>query len=146
AEFMIGRLGRDAPDGAFRRAAMQARADRRWWLIGAMAVLGGFVIFSYLSVIAGSTVAFGVRAATGVFAGLTADGVSNIFTVLVKDPEKQIFWYTLFIVSIVAVSLRGLRAGLEPAVRVAVPAMFGLMFLLLLVAASSAGFPRALVE
>src|SRR5438477_13161343 len=63
AEFMIGRLGRDAPDGAFRRAAMQVRSQRPWWILGALAVFGGFLIFSYLSVIAGWTVAFGMRAA-----------------------------------------------------------------------------------
>ncbi len=146
AEFMVGRLGRDAPDGAFRRTAALVRANRSWWVIGAMAVLGGFLIFSYLSVIAGWTIAVGFRAATGVFAGLTADGVNSVFTLLVKDPEKQVFWYTLFIVSVAVVSARGLRAGPEPAIRVAVPTMFGLMLLLLLYAASSTGFPRAALE
>jgi neurotransmitter:Na+ symporter, NSS family len=73
AEFMIGRLGRDAPDGAFHRAAMLVRAERLWWIVGAAAVLSGFLIFAYLSVVAGWTVAFGVRAATGVFSALTAE-------------------------------------------------------------------------
>lgn len=146
AEFMIGRLGRDAPDGAFRRAAALVRANRYWWLVGAMAVLGGFLIFSYLSVIAGWTIAFGFRAATGAIAGLTADGVSSVFTLLVKDLEKQVFWYTLFIVSVAVVSARGLRAGPEPVIRYAVPTMFGLMLLLLGYAASNVGFPRAVWE
>ncbi len=146
AEFMIGRIGRDAPDGAFLRVAGHVHASHRWWVIGAMAVLAGFLIFAYLSVIAGWTIAFGFRAATGVLADLTADGVSSIFTQLVRDSEKQLFWYTLYILSIALVSLRGLRAGLEPAIRVAVPLMFGLMLLLLVYAATGTGFSQVLVE
>ena len=65
AEYVIGRLGRTAPDGAFRRAAMQMRSSHPWWIIGATAVLGGFLIFSYLSVIAGWTVAFVNSTVTG---------------------------------------------------------------------------------
>lgn len=146
AAFVIGRLGRDAPDGAFRRAAQQMRAHRAWWVIGAMAILGGFLIFSYLSVISGWTIAFGFRAAGGALAGLTADGVSSVFTQLVRDSEKQLFWYTFYIVSIVAVCMRGLRAGLEPVVRYAVPILFGLMLLLLAYAIISGGFGHALLS
>ena len=146
AEFMIGRVGRDAPDGAFRRTAVLVRARRSWWIVGAMAVLGGFFIFSYLSVIAGWTIAFGLRAITGVFVGLTADGVASVFTQFVRDPEKQIFWYTLFIVSIVVVSARGVRIGPERVIRYAVPTMFGLIGVLLLYAMVSGGFLRALAD
>jgi NSS family neurotransmitter:Na+ symporter len=146
AQFMIGRLGRNAPDGAFRRAAALARADRWWWVVGATAVLGGFLIFSYLSVVAGWTVAYALRSASGVLAGLTADGVSSIFTQLVKDTEKQLFWYTLFIGSVVLVSARGLRAGAEVVIRYAVPATFALLLLMLAYVIVSGDFVRAVVD
>jgi len=122
------------------------RAERAWWIVGAAAVLGGFLIFSYLSVVAGWAVAYGLRASTGVLAGLTADGVGSVFAQLVKDTEKQLFWYTLFIVSIVLVSLRGLRAGAEPAIRYAVPAMFVGMLLLLMYALASGNFAQAAIN
>lgn len=144
AEFMIGRLGRDAPDGAFRRTAVQMRTDPSWSVVGVAAILAGFIIFSYLSVISGWTVAFGVRAATGTFAGLTADGVASVFTLLVTDTERQLFWYTLFITAVVLVSANGLRSGLERAMRYAVPAMLGLLLVALSYALTTTEFPRAL--
>jgi NSS family neurotransmitter:Na+ symporter len=146
AQFMIGRLGRSAPDGAFHRVAGLVRADRSWWVVGAAAILGGFLIFSYLAVVAGWTVAYGLRAASGVLAGLTADGIGSVFTQLVQDTEKQLFWYTLYIGSIGLVSGRGLRAGVEPIIRYAVPATFGLMLLLLVYVLASGDIARALVE
>jgi neurotransmitter:Na+ symporter, NSS family len=146
AAFMIGRIGRDAPDTAFRHASGFAHAEGPWWLIGTVAVFGGFLIFSCLCVIAGWTAAFGLRAGAGVFSGLTADGVNSIFTQLVMDTEKQLFWYSLFIVSVVFVSARGLVAGLEPVIRYAVPALLGLIMLLLLYASTLEGFSRATLE
>jgi NSS family neurotransmitter:Na+ symporter len=144
ASFLIGRIGRDTPDGAFRRVAVQMRTDPSWSIVGAASILAGFIGFSYLAVISGWTVAFGIRAATGTFAGLTADGVASVFTLLVTDTERQLFWYTLFIASIVLVSAQGLRTGLERAMRIAVPVMFGLLLIVLSYALTTMEFPRAL--
>lgn len=144
AAFMIGRLGRDAPDGAFRRTAVQMRTDPSWSVVGGAAILAGFLIFCYLGVISGWAVAFGARAATGAFAGLTADGVTSVFTNLVTDPERQLFWYTLFIASVVLVAGRGLREGLERAMRYAVPVMLGLTLVALGYAFTTIDFLRAL--
>jgi neurotransmitter:Na+ symporter, NSS family len=144
AAFMIGRLGRDAPDGAFRRTAVQMRTDPTWSIVGVAAILASFLIFSYLAVISGWTVAFGMRSATGAFAGLTADGIASVFTILVTDPERQLFWYTLFITSVVLVAGRGLREGMERAMRYAVPLMFGLMLVALGYAFTTTEFLRAL--
>jgi len=63
----------------------------------------------------------------------------------VRDSEKQLFWYTLFIVSIVATCARGLRDGPERAIRYGVPTLFGLMILLLIYVCGSGGFAHAVV-
>jgi len=97
-EIMIGRLGRASPFYALSHVAEQSQASRHWRWLGALAMLGGFLIFSYLSVVAGWTMAYTLRMALGVFTGLTADGIGALFTQLVHDPEKQLFWHTLFIV------------------------------------------------
>ncbi len=116
-ETALGRAGRASPVGSLRTLADAARADPNWTMVGALAVLAGFLIFSYLSVVGSWTLAYGLRAAAGTLSGQTADGLSSLFTAFVEDPEKQLFWHALFLAATLLVSARGLRRGLEPVVR-----------------------------
>ncbi len=146
AEFMLGRLGRASPVGALANLAVQVRSDPHWAVVGGMGVLAGFLVFSYLSVIAGWTLAYTLRALVGAFAGLTADGIASQFALLVKDPEKQLFWFTLFLAATLLVSARGLRGGVQAAVRLAVPLILVLFGVLLVYAATTQGIGRALAQ
>ena len=146
AELMLGRLGRASPVGTLRHLAGLVRSDPNWALVGAMGVIAGFLIFTYLSVIAGWTFAYTLRALVGAFAGLTADGIGSQFAQLVKDPEKQLFWYTLFVGATLLAAARGLRAGVEIAVRLVVPLVLILLGALLVYAATTGGIGRALAQ
>lgn len=146
AEIMLGRLGRASPAGSLRHLAGLTRSDPHWAVVGGMGILAGFLIFAYLSVIAGWTVAYMLRALVGAFSGLTADGIGSQFAQLVKDPEKQLFWHTLFVVATMLMMARGLRAGLETAVRLAVPLLLVLLGVLLIYAAVAGQFGRALAQ
>jgi NSS family neurotransmitter:Na+ symporter len=146
AELLLGRLGRASPVGALANLANQSRADPHWAVVGGMGVLVGFLVFSYLSVIAGWTLAYTLRSLVGAFTGLTADGIASQFALLVKDPEKQLFWFTLFMAATLLVSARGLRGGLQVAVRLAVPLILILFVALVIYAATTEGFGRALTQ
>lgn len=143
AELVIGRGGRAAPAGALRRLAGRAGAPPHWVLVGGMATLGAFLILSYLSVIAGWVIAYALRAAFGASSGLTADGMHGLFSALVKDPEKQLFWHTLFISMTMIAAGRGVRHGLEAVARYAVPLLCALLLMLLAYAATTDTFVRA---
>lgn len=131
AEIALGRAGRASPIGSLRHLAERARADPNWTMVGALAVLASFLTFSYLSVVGAWTLAYWLRAAVGTLSGLTSDGLSSLFTAFVKDPEKQLFWHALFLGATLLVSARGLRRGLEPVIRYAMPLLFALFFALL---------------
>lgn len=146
AEIMLGRLGRASPAGSLRHLAGLTRSDPHWAVVGGMGILAGFLIFAYLSVIAGWTVAYMLRALVGAFSGLTADGIGSQFAQLVKDPEKQLFWHTVFVAATMLVTARGLRAGIEAAVRLAVPLLLVLLGVLLVYAAVAGQFGRALTQ
>ncbi len=146
AELMLGRLGRASPVGSLHRVAGLAHRDPNWALVGAMGVIAGFLIFAYLSVIAGWTLAYTLRALVGASAGLTADGIGSQFAQLVKDPEKQLFWHALFVAATLLAAARGLRAGVEVAVKLAVPLLLILLGALLVYAATTGGFGRALAQ
>ncbi|MEX2354071.1 MAG: sodium-dependent transporter, partial [Gammaproteobacteria bacterium] len=68
------------------------------------------------------------RAATGSFQGASPEEIGTIFSDLVSDPERLLAWHTVFILMTVMVVSRGVRSGLEQAVRYLMPA---LIFLLL---------------
>ena len=133
-EIMIGRRGGQSPINAIKRIAQEEGLSARWSWLGAIGMLTGFLVFAYYSVIAGWTLAHAVRAMLGAFRGLTADGVSSHFSEFVKDPEKQLFWYTLFVVMTLAVVARNLRKGIEAVTKYVVPAMLILLIILVIYA------------
>ena len=143
AEFALGRTGRASPIGVFRYLAYRAHATPLWRAVGVMGVLSVFLILSYLSVIAGWVIAYTLRAGFGVYVGLTADGMNAQFAQLVKDPEKQLFWHTLFMTMTMVAAGHGVRRGLEAVVRYTVPLLLLLLLVLMAYAATTEAFARA---
>jgi NSS family neurotransmitter:Na+ symporter len=92
-----------------------------------MGVVAGFLILSYYSVIAGWATAYVFRTASGVFIGATADGVNSIFSDLVSSPESLLAWHTIFMVITMIVVSRGVKHGLEQAVRYLMPCLLVLL-------------------
>lgn len=146
AEMLLGRTARAAPIPALRMLSPNRRRAGQWSIAGWAAVAACFVVFSYLSVIAGWMLAYVVRAAAGVFAGQTADGMASLFTALVRDPEKQLFWHLGFVGVCTLVVARGLRRGLEPVTRVAVPLAFVALLVLVGYAMSLDTFGSAVLH
>jgi len=129
AEIMLGRRGRQSPINSMRDLADEAGASRFWSWLGWLGVVAGFLILSYYSVIAGWAMAYVVRVASGVFEGVTADGVSNIFGQLIADPEKLLAWHSLFMIVTMLVVARGVK-GLERTVKFLMPALLAILILL----------------
>jgi NSS family neurotransmitter:Na+ symporter len=144
AEILLGRRGRQSPINTMRYLAFDERAHPAWALLGWGGVLAGFIILSYYSVIAGWALAYVLRTAGGVFTGATADGVQSIFKELVADPERLLAWHTLFMVMSMGVVARGVRHGLEKAVRILMPMLFLLLLVLVGYAMNEGAFDQAL--
>jgi NSS family neurotransmitter:Na+ symporter len=144
AEVLIGRRGRQSPVNTMRTLASETNASRSWVLLGWAGVLAGFLILSYYSVIAGWALAYVFRTGSGLFTGLTADGVQSIFNSLVSDPERLLVWHTIFITMTMVVVARGVRGGLEKAVKFLMPALFVLLFVLVGFAWNSGSFQEGL--
>jgi NSS family neurotransmitter:Na+ symporter len=144
AEVMLGRRGRQSPINTMRTLAREENASRHWKWLGWAGMLGGFLILSYYSVIAGWALAYVFRVGSGVFTGLTPDGVQSIFNGLVGDPERLLAWHTIFMVMTMFVVARGVSHGLEKAVRLLMPALFMLLLILVGYAWNSGGFHQGL--
>ena len=140
SQIMLGRLGRGSPVAALTTLARRARITSRWRWLGMAGLAGGFLVFSYYSVVAGWILAYAARSASGALNGLTSEGAASVFTLLTKDSEKQLFWFSLFMALTLLTVAGGVRAGLERVTRYVVPLIFALLFLLVLYAASSGAF------
>lgn len=143
AEVMLGHCARRSPVNSIRLLAEQSKHHRHWGLVGAIGMIAGFLILSYLSVIAGWIMAYAVRFALGMLDGLTADGVHSLFTAFISDPEKQLLWHSLFMVMTIFVAARGVKAGLEPVVKYAAPLFLALMVILLIYVMVTGEFAQA---
>jgi NSS family neurotransmitter:Na+ symporter len=142
AEVMIGRRGRQSPINTMRILAREENTSRAWVLLGVAGVLAGFLILSYYSVIAGWALSYVFRTGSGLFTGLTADGVQSIFTNLVSDPERLLAWHTIFMIMTMTIVARGVRGGLEMAVKFLMPALFVILLVLVGYAWNSGAFDQ----
>ena len=132
AEIMLGRRGRQSPINTMKTLAEEEERNIHWVWLGWMGMVAGFLILSYYSVIAGWAMSYIFRTASGVFVGASAEGVNSIFSDLVSDPERLLAWHTIFMVMTMVVVARGVKHGLETAVRYLMPSLF--MLLLMIVA------------
>jgi len=144
AEVMLGRRGRQSPINTMRVLTAEAGARPLWRLLGWAGVVTGVLILSYYSVIAGWAVAYIFRTATGTFTGAGADSVQSVFSGLVSDPERLLAWHTIFLALTTIVVARGVRSGLEKAVRYLMPTLFVLLLLLIGYALNSGSFGEGL--
>jgi NSS family neurotransmitter:Na+ symporter len=134
AELMIGRHTMRNPIGAFKMLA----PGRSWWLIGAMGVFAGVIILSFYSVLAGWTMAYIVKAATGAFTvGVDTEAM---FADISARPLSAISWHLAFIVLTIFVVVGGVRDGIERWTKVLMPI---LLVLLLLLAVRAVTLPGA---
>ena len=127
AEWVIGRWTREDLVSGLGRLGEAARAHRGWGLIGWLSLASAVLVLSYYSVIAGWSMAYGLRAAGGALAHLDALGVQRMFLALAQDPERSLAWHTIFMVVACVIVASGVRDGIERAASYLVPAALALM-------------------
>ncbi|MDH3978664.1 MAG: sodium-dependent transporter, partial [Gammaproteobacteria bacterium] len=144
AEVLLGRRGRRNPVATMQILGEEESGHRGWGLVGLAGVIAGFVILSFYSVIAGWTVAYMVKTASGEFVGVGAKVISQAFGEFIANPVLTGLWHTGFMAMTVVLVALGVERGLEKAVRFMVPALVFLLFVLLVYAINSGGFMEAL--
>ena len=131
SEILIGRRGRRNPVATMELLGKEEGSSGHWRWVGFMGVVAGILILSYYSVIAGWTLIYVVKSASGVFTGATAEAGSAQFGGFVGNWKLVALCHTLFMSFTIFVVARGVERGLEQAVKFMVPALLLLMFVLL---------------
>lgn len=145
AELTVGRRGKAAPPQAIRNVAEESGRSPAWgWMGVILGGCGGMLALSFYSVVGGWTMAFMVEIGTGGLGGATAEEASAMFGTLNGKPWALVGWFTVFIWATIFISARGIRAGVEKAVKLMMPALFVILVLMVVYAASVGDFAGAL--
>ena len=144
AEVLLGRKGRMSPINTMRQMTDEQNAPRFFRSIGWMGAVSGFFILSFYSVIAGWTLAYVVKMASGVFDGADAELAGNEFGGMLGSPGLLLLLHTLFIILTGIVISRGVHKGLENSVRLMMPLLFMMLILLFGYALTTPGFGAAI--
>jgi len=133
SETMLGRRGRRNPVTSMALLGEEEGGSANWGLVGLSGILAGFLILSFYSVIAGWTVRYAVSGLTG-FSGDAGAFFGEVATGL-----DAIAWHLAFMAVTVWVVAGGIRGGIEKVALVLMPALFGLVVLLAIYAATLEG-------
>jgi NSS family neurotransmitter:Na+ symporter len=130
-EIMLGRRAQRNPVDGMAHLAAEARASRWWQGIGYMGIAAGILILSFYSVVAGWVLDYGLRAATGGFADMTALQAKEAFSAFLANPYELLLWHSVFMILTMLVVTRGVTSGLERANRIMMPSLIAILLILL---------------
>ena len=125
AEIAIGRRAQKDPVTAFE----VLRPGSAWWLAGLLGVLAGVGILSFYSVIAGWTIAYIWFTGTGAVTG-SQQQIGEFFGAFVGNAPLSMGLTLLVLGVTAAIILGGVRAGIERATKIMMPALLVLLVVL----------------
>lgn len=144
-EMMLGRHGRMSAPSTLQSIAREMRASPHWGWLGWLGIAALFLILSFFSVVAGWSLAYIVKTAGGAFSGMTPLEVGDTFDRFLASPGTMILWHGLFMAATVFIVSRGIKAGIEKAVTIMMPALFVMLVGLVVYGMFAGEFRRAVV-
>ena len=169
AEILIGKRGKQNPVNSLRTLSSEAsyyfkkqsdellnrtiKVKKRfedneifsnWELVGWMGILAGILILSFYSVIAGWTISYIFKSLTGSFVLITAAGSSAKFESFISDSEKLILWHTIFMMLTCFIVSKGIKSGIEKAIKFLIPGLFIILLGLAIYSSTLEGFSDAM--
>lgn len=126
SEFVIGRSARSNAIGAFQKLAPK----KLWIVAGMMGVLGGFLVLSFYSVVAGWTLHYTVQSALGQLQSQGETDFGALFNAFVSDPWQPIIYLAVFLLLTHFVVSRGIQHGIERYSKLMMPMLLAIIVLL----------------
>ena len=124
SEFIVGRSSRSNTVGAYRTLA----PGKPWVVAGFMGVLGGILVLSFYSVVAGWTLHYTIQSF-----GLKLMGnqdFGEVFNTFVTNPWKPLVYQFVFLLLTHFVVARGVESGIERFSKVMLPVLLVIILLL----------------
>ena len=143
AELSVGRRGGLNAVDAVKKVAKEEGRSAAWSVFGWSGMIAAFMILTFYSVIGGWVIAYAISAAQGSFAAATPEAVAQQFDALLADAGQLTIYHAIFMGLTGFIVSRGLQRGIEPAVRILMPALAAMMFGLVIFAAIEGDFAAA---
>ncbi|MBR0574757.1 sodium-dependent transporter [Proteiniclasticum sp. BAD-10] len=116
AEMTIGRRAQSDAYGSYHKIR------KGWGFIGALGILAGFLILSYYSVVGGWVIKYIVASFTG-----TGADKAVYFESFIGAPVEPVIYHLIFMGLTAIIVIRGISGGIEKASKIVMPALFGLL-------------------
>jgi len=142
SEILLGRKGRRNPITSMQLLGIEETGNKHWQIVGFIGLFAGFLILSYYSVIAGWTLHYFTLSISGTFNNLQTEEVNLIFSDLTGSIMTQSIFHTLFMLITVMIIAKGIKNGLEKAVKFMMPALLFIMLMLLIYSITQGDFSR----
>lgn len=126
AEIAIGRRAQLNAVGSFKKLKGGA-----WPLVGWMGVAAGFIILSYYAVIGGWTIKYFIITWTGLMEAGAAGKAGDVFGGFVTNTPQVILYQAIFMLATIWVVYRGIGEGIEKYCKILMPALFGILLILI---------------
>ncbi len=143
AELLVGRRGQLSPPNAIAAVAKEAGASPHWRWMGLVGVIAAILIFSFYSVVGGWTLAYVFKAGSGELVNANLESIQGTFDGLNASAGGLFTWASCFLLLTVFVSARGIKAGIEKAVRILMPMLFVMLLGMVAYAAVAGDFAAA---
>ena len=142
SEILLGRKGRRNPITSMQLLGKEETGSQSWKIVGFIGLFAGFLILSYYSVIAGWTLHYFTLSVTGGFGELDTNQVNLLFSELTSSISTQAIFHTFFMVMTIIIIARGIKNGLEKAVKIMMPALLFIMVILLIYSITQGDFAK----
>ena len=143
SEWLLGRRGQKNPINTMSTLARKHGHHRNWALVGAIGVLGAFLILSFYSVIGGWALAYIRDAVLGGFSGLDKATIGAAFDAFLARPGELLAWHSLFMLLTIGVVALGVTGGLERGSKLMMPALGLILIVLVGYGITTGGFGEA---
>ena len=144
AEIAVGRWGKQSPPNAMANVAASQNRSKKWSVVGWFGMLAAYLIATYYSVIAGWTIVYIFKNASGDFSGQDAVAVGEQFNALLASPGQLALWHGIFMALSTLILVRGLQKGIEATVKVLMPTLFALLLAMVVYGIFEGNMGRAL--
>jgi len=144
AELLVGRRGAAGPPEAIANVAKESGHSRNWrWMGVLLGGVGALIALAFYGVVGGWTMAYAYKMAVGQLQNVDAAGAQLIFDRLNGEAGSLLPWVTAFFAATILISARGLKGGIEKAVKLMMPALFVMLVAMMIYAAVVGDFARA---
>ena len=126
AEFAVGVKAKANVVGSFKLLA----PNTKWFLVGIMGVVAGFMIMGFYYVVAGWTAEYFWQAIQGNLLHKSSEEYKVMFDSFIASPIKPVIWTVIMIALVHIVIINGVKNGIEKVSKVLMPMLFVLMIIL----------------